>query len=257
MNQMEQEPKKKKSGCGCFGWGCLTIIALFALVIVGIYYFVNKMVMEYTTDTPIALAEVAGTPEEFAAVEAKLSHFVAGLKGTEPADPLVLTDRDINLFLVNLPELNEISDKVRVKLDGDQIGIQVNVPLAEFGWAGRFVSGEGTLTASIEKNDAVVKIKSLTLNGSTLPDEVMKKLQDENLAEELFKKPEQKKLLEAVDLVIVKNGKIIIVGKKGALSGTSSGGLGEAEDSSAEDSDGPPVAEPIGIPPRPAGSGGK
>ena len=249
MNQIEPEQKKKKSGCGCFGWGCLTIIALIALVIVGIYYFVNKMVMEYTTDKPIALAEVTATPEEFDGVDEKLKHFVAGLKGTEPAVPLVLTDREINLYLINQPELNEISDKVRVKLDGDQIGVQVNVPLEEFGWAGRYVSGEGTLTASIENKDAVIKVKSLTLNGSTLPDEVMKKLQDENLAEELFKKPEQKKLLEAVDLVIVKNGKLIIVGKKGVLAHTPSGGT---DDSSAEDSDGPPQTEPVAVPPRSA-----
>ncbi len=216
MNQVE-EPKKKKSGCGCFGCGCLVIIAFFAALIIGTYFFVNHLVMTYSTDTPIQLSEVEGSDEDYRAIEEKFMHFQAGLHGTEAPVPLVLTDKEINLYLAKQPDLNEISDKIRVKIDNDKIGVMVNVPLADFGWKERYISGEGALKAAIENGEATITIESLTFNGNKLPDEAMKQLQSQNLAEELFKDPKQKKLLEAVDMVIVKNGKLIVVGKKGAL----------------------------------------
>lgn len=243
------ETGKKKSGCGCFGCGCLVIIGVFFLTVLGIGFFVNKMVVQYTTETPLQLSEVNGTPEEFAAVEEKFKHFVAGLNGTEDAVPLVLTDHEINLFIANEPDLNKMASIARVKIDGDKLGAQINIPLDGSPWSGRYLSGEGTVKASVENGEASIKIQSLSFNGTPIPAEAMKKLSETDIADELFKKPEEKKFLEAVDMVIVKNGKLIIVGKKGALKKLGNAGEGsQGADVSTDE----PVSAPVT--PMPSGS---
>lgn len=181
MDGVEGE-KKKKSGCGCFGCGCLSILAIIVLMFIGTGYYINKMVLRFSTETPLSLTEVTGTPEEYEAINNKVGHFVAGLQGSEDPTPLVMTDRDINLWLANQPDMNEIAANLRAKIDADKIGAQFNFPLPG-PWAGRYLNGEGTLKISINAGEANITIDSLSFNGSPIPEPALKEIQSKNLAD--------------------------------------------------------------------------
>lgn len=169
-------PHQKKGGYGCLAYGCMVAIIIAVLGAGGMFFFVRSGMRtaldSYTTDKPVAISAI---PFDQAAVDS------AGQKGEllrklmndpQGAGEVVLTQADINGFLLS----SRWSERVSATLAGDSISGQFSFQMLDLGgWEraklfigdklDRYVTGQAAATVSVENGEVRVNLKELTLNG--------------------------------------------------------------------------------------------
>ncbi len=113
-----------KKGRGCLFYGCLTGIVI--LVIAGIMavlaiQYVKNVLNTYTDTSPMVLPKVEMPAAEFEALEKRVATFKEALDKPKEGAILVLSGDEINALIANKPEAKQLSDKLHVSLEGDQI----------------------------------------------------------------------------------------------------------------------------------------
>src|SRR4029079_2812956 len=117
---------------------------------------------------------------------------------------------DLNVLIQDNPDFR---GHVYVTIPGDKLQGEVSIPLDRLripGLSGRYVNGKADLSASMDDRRLTVTLDSLTVNGKPLPQELMNGLRQQNLAENLYKKPENKAALRNLESVHVADGKIVL-----------------------------------------------
>ena len=218
-NTMTTVPVQEKKGRGCFFYGCLTTIILLILIAIGGYIAFKRVtsyvVAEYTSETPLGMPQLNIGESEYEAVKTKLEAFGTALSaedGKKP-DSLVLSGREINALIIHHPDLKEMKGHISVDIKEDTILGTVSIPLDSVGFPGRFVNGEGALRASFDHGSLWVNLLSLTVNGKSVPDTVMKEMQKENLAKGLDSSPERNELFTKIDRITVSGGLVTVSAK--------------------------------------------
>lgn len=210
----------RKSGRGCFFYGCLTSIILVILVAVGGYFGVrwwfNKQVIALTDTRPMALPEVEFTQAEAEAVRERVDTFSKAVEANEPSEPLVLTGKELNMLIATVPDLAAIRERVHFDIEGDRVkgGISLPVETIPFKWLqkhkGRYLNGAAELNASLSNGVFWVTLQSLEVKGKPLPDQVMAGLRQQNLARDFYKSEEGIKVLEKLQSITVADDRLTI-----------------------------------------------
>jgi hypothetical protein len=215
----------RKSGRGCFFYGCLTSIILVILVVVGGYlgvrWWFNKQVIALTDDRPMALPEVQFTREEADAVRERVDTFSKAVEADEPAEPLVLTGQELNMLIATVPDLELIRDRVHFDIQEDRVKGAISIPVETipFKWLqkhkGRYLNGAAELNASLSNGVFQVTLQSLEVKGKPLPEQVMTGLRQQNLARDFYKSEEGIQLLQKLDSITVSDDRITIAPRNG------------------------------------------
>ncbi len=241
------KPAKGPNTCLIAGAiGCLVVIALVVLVVVGGFFAVKgvitSMVDEYTETAPVELPAVAISDEELEALQARAAAFTKAVKGegetaaepvsgaaegpevTEiaeggageaaaPAEPLVLSERDINALIQHDPEWQALKGKVYVSIEDGLVKGEVSFPLDELEFEmvkGRYFNGSATFSVQLRNGVLFVTVDSATLKGSPVPEEFMAGLRAENLAKNMQQDPELREFLDKLERIEVEDGTITI-----------------------------------------------
>lgn len=236
-----------QKGHGCFFYGCIFAIVLGVLAAVGTglaayfgYRWLQRVVDEYTSTTPMEIPAVKLKPEEQKALDERVANFRAALDKNEPTEPLVLTEDELNALIA---EKAQAAGRVYVQIEGDKLKGQVSLPLDKVfpQLKGRYFNGKATFRVALDDGKLVVFADSAEANGKPLPPQFMGELSKQNLAEDANKNPENAATFAKFESIHVKDGKIIIKGKAKAE--------GSSPEPSKEKDGGEPSKEKEGAPP--------
>lgn len=233
--KLEPEPR---SGHGCFFYGCITLIVVVVLGLVGIgvvfymgYRYVMNQILPYTSTAPVALPQVNAPPEKAEEIKSRWKTFTEDLKAGKPTEPLVLSAEDINALIQQDPNFQ---GHVYVTIEDGKLKGQLSVPLDKLhipGLSGRYLNGTGEFKVSMKNGVLIITLDSLSANGKSPPPQVMEGLRQTNWAEDLYKKPENAEAVRNLESVEIKDGKLILKARPKEEEKAESAEKGEAEKS--------------------------
>lgn len=207
------EPEKKPKGC--MFWGCLIVgiggVLLLLLMVAGgfgAYFWAKGQIEEYTSTEPADIPVVEATEEEIAEIRARVDQLQND--DAQPADggEVVLTADDINALIATNDDLK---GRVFVTIENGEIGGEISVPLDELPMGkGRYLNASATFDVSYDGGIPVVTLKSGSVKGQPLPQQIIDALAQENLAKEALDDPDVAKQLRKFDSIKVEGDKLIL-----------------------------------------------
>ena len=205
---------------GCFFYGCITGLVLLVLVLgalmAGLHY-VKKMVNQLTDSRPMELPTVQMSPAEIDNLKQRFEAFQKAVRERRPTEPLVLAADDINALIANGPERQSLKGKFYVSLDRDKLKGEVSVPLREMGlslFKGRYLNGSATFNLSFNHGALSVAPQTILVKGAPLPEVYMQEIRKQNLAAGFTNEPSAGEVLQALEDIQVKDGKLVVVPKE-------------------------------------------
>jgi hypothetical protein len=217
----DQPPKPRR---GCFFYGCITGLVLLLLLAVGglvaVHYAkkaISGLVNEYTDTKPMTLPTVQMSQADIDKLTKRWQAFEEAVKGQKPTPPLELTADEINALIASGPNNQAMKGKFYVSLDDNRIKAELSVPLNEIGWKmvkDRYLNGSGTFNVSVQNGVLFIAPQTIEVKGKPLPDMYMQGLRNANFAAGLTNQPDMTTLIQGLQDIQVKDGKLIVVPKE-------------------------------------------
>jgi len=159
------------------------------------------------------LPAVQVSEAEKAALFQRVDAFSKAVREGQSVPDLTLSAQDINVLIQKSPAL---VNKVHIAIDGDRLRGDASVPLEEFGgfFKGRWLNGSAVFRVDTAAGRLVVFMDTLTVRGKALPDQLMNAIRSRNLAEKAFENPKAAAVLQKLDSVAVRDGKLFVKAKK-------------------------------------------
>ena len=203
----------------CILVGCIVLVVLAIVGAIASYFGIKKglnyVVQEYTETAPRELPKLAGSASEIQDVCNRVDAFKNAFEENKLVQPLILSERDINLLINNYSDWKELAGKVNISLIGETIKGEVSIPLEEMGKIaeGRYLNGTAVIRIELEAQRLVVFIDSLEIRGKMVPDAFMEGFRSQNLAKDVNNDPELSKLIKKLESIKVEDGKLFIIPK--------------------------------------------
>jgi hypothetical protein len=222
------EPRPKQRGC--FFYGCVIASVLAVLLIialaVGAFFvmrFFSGVVEEWTSPSPMELPKVHASEEERKAVRERIDTFHKQLEQGTAVEPLVLTSDDLNALIEDSPDFK---GTIYARVEGDKLKAQISFPLDKLNVRlvrGRYLNGEAELKASLNNGVLIVTLDSLEVNGKRPPENFLRGMRQQNLANDAYKNPKNAEMIRRFESLEIKDGKIILKPRPRDKSPTRSG----------------------------------
>ncbi len=169
------EPPPPQRGLGCFGKGCLILIAFFILLglafIGGTYLAARYLRSEYFPTTQVQLPAPTATEDEQQSVRARWDSFEKAARAHQSAR-IELTADDLNALIASEPKLRS---KAYVSIGNNVARLQISVPLGELRWLkGHYLNAECTVQSAVAGNPADARITSIVVNGRSVGEDVLR-----------------------------------------------------------------------------------
>ena len=178
----------EKSGCGCWVWGCLSVVVIgiigIALASYLLYRVAAGQIEKYTSETPQEMPVVEYDEETLTALETRFDDFKAKLKSGEPTEDLVLTAEDINAMIAKKEDLK---GKIFVKIEDGQLKGDVSMPLDNLPLGvgkGRYFNASAAFDVTMANGMLVVNLADAEVKGEQVPEEFLQGMRKENLAKD-------------------------------------------------------------------------
>lgn len=213
---------QKKSGCGCWFYGCFSIILIFAGFLFAIYFGVKHFAgkIESLSSTQPISSQFGGenlTAADYDKVMKKVEGFLLTLATAKGIPEISLNENEINSIISHHPTMLEVRNKVRVEIPNDLIVTKISLPLDEFKMAGKFINVRAEWKLQMMNDVLTLNVKNIQLADMKLPEVLSKEIEAANIGQEIMDDPENKQKLSVIEKIIVSQGKLIISIKKGAL----------------------------------------
>ena len=189
-------------------------IVLGALL-VGLHY-VRKVVNRFTDDKPMEVPTLQMSKAEIEQVKQRFEAFEQEVREQHATKPLVLTADDINALIASGSDPQVLKGRLYVGLEGDQVKGEVSVPLQEVGlsmFRGRYMNGSATFNLGFRDGMLMVTPRTLLVKGTPVPEIYMQEIRKQNFAASLTNQPAAVRVLNGLQDVRVKEGKVLIVPK--------------------------------------------
>ena len=214
MPDPNQPPPVRKRR-GCLFYGCLTCVLLLLLGCLGIFLtvlFVKNRVNAYTDSAPIKMPAVEMSDADFKTLQQRVKTFGDAMRQGKSAEPLVLTENDLNALILKSGDTKSLADWVHVSLNGDEVKGQISVPLSRFGWLGRgrYLNGEAAFNVALENGELNVTVRKVLVKGQPLPESFMGQLRHENLAKDFNKDPKNTEVFDKFESIQIKDSRVTI-----------------------------------------------
>lgn len=202
-------------GRGCFFYGCLTSVVMMLLLVLMAFFLVRyfqKKLNDYTDTKPAPLPRIEMAEGEFKELQSRVKTFGEAVDQGKPAEPLVLTERELNALIAKSDQTGKLAEHVYVTLAGDQVKGEISLPLSRISWLGkgRYLNGEASFNVSLENGGLIVTARDVRVKGKALPEAFMEPLRKENLAKDAYKNPKNAEALRKLDQLKIEDGKVIL-----------------------------------------------
>ncbi len=219
MNGQPAAPAPKRRGCLFYGCLIFAIIGVILLVMsLMALRFAKKFVDQWTDTKPMALPVVKLSDEQLATLRARMAAFQQSVTNTAaPAEPLTLTGDELNGLIESDPNWKNLKGKVYLGITNNLVSGEVSLPLTDSGVPyvkNRYVNGAGTFDVSFRDGKLYLSLKSLKVKDTSMPEDVLQKVSNGNLAQNANDDPNLMKTFRDIESIEVKDGKIIIVPKQ-------------------------------------------
>jgi len=182
MNTWVEAPPRR-AGLGCFARGCLTLLvfaivlglACFAGMFFGLQrhsaivrgiYWLTKTHAVTIADTPAPVPEFSASASQIQSTLERWQDFEQKARALQPAE-LELTADDINTLLATA---RDARNKVFVSIEGNQLRLQMSLPLGEFlSWVGGHISGEIKIEFTGAESLEDPQLTRIIVNGEPVP----------------------------------------------------------------------------------------
>lgn len=213
---------KSKSGCGCWFYGCFSLLVIFIGFIFAIYFGLKHLTgkIESLSSTQSVTSEAdlqKFTQSDYDKVIKKVELFLDTLATAKGEPELSLNSNEINSLIAHHPELAELKGKLKVQIIDNIIRTQFSIPLDELKIVGKFINVQADWKISFLKNVLDIHVKDVELSSAKLPTVLSQELDKLNIGEEIMTNPENRKRLSDVEKIEVSQGKLTIRIKKEAL----------------------------------------
>ena len=204
---------------GCVFYGCITGLVLLVLVLGGLMvglHYVRKMVNQYTETGPMELPALQMSQGEIDKVKQRFEAFQKAVREQRPTEPLELSADDINALIASGSDQQALKGKFYVSLDGDKLKGEVSVPLQQIGlsmFKGRYLNGSATFSLSFRNGTLSVSPQTINVKGKPLPETYMREIRKQNLAEGFTSETNSAAVLQGLEDIQVKDGKLVVVPK--------------------------------------------
>ena len=205
---------------GCVFYGCITGLVLLVLVLGGLMvglHYVRKMVNQYTETGPMELPALQMSQGEIDKVKQRFEAFQKAVREQRPTEPLELSADDINALIASGSDRQALKGKFYVSLDGDKLKGEVSVPLQQIGlsmFKGRYLNGNATFSLSFRNGALSVSPQTISVKGKPLPETYMREIRKQNLAEGFTSETNAVAVLQGLEDIQVKDGKLVVVPKE-------------------------------------------
>ncbi len=208
-----REPRRQ--GRGCFFWGCLTLVILFLVLLIGVplaaYFTVRHYVKKFTADAPLNIVAVELPEQEMQALEARFEAFDASIEKGEPQD-LEVTAKEINAMIAKDEQLK---GHIVVRIADGRVGGDVSFPMDQFpGGGGRHLNAAADFDVSMQGGVLIVTLADAKVNGAPLPQAFLDAFAGENLAEGFYEEPESAEVLRKFESLEIIDDKIILKARR-------------------------------------------
>jgi len=217
---MPTSNKKSGSGNSCFLYGCLSLVVLAIVVLLGGYltvrYVVNTAIENFTDDAPIEFEQVVLSETEQADLKKRVETFNAAKGKTNQPVELTLTSDEINALVQDQEKPPELS-AVQIQIEDNQLVARASIPLARFSsmpfmsrLKERHLNADVRLDVSLEDGVATIEVASAEVNGEPLPPEIIDELRQEGALDEALNDPKIREQLNKLDSIKIENGQLKI-----------------------------------------------
>lgn len=226
--QQQEGGSGKKIAVGC-GIGCLVVLIVAVVLGVVVFEFGKKAlsgtVEEYTSEAPAEIDQPRVEPARAEDAIRRFDQFREEMRDGVPAEPLVLSEADLNALVQEHPSFSGIADSAVVRIEGDLLRSAVSVDLGDLEIpipflaalvTDRYFNGEVTLGIDSSSGDPSLFIENVEVGGKALPQQVLNELKKEDLFKEMRSEPEFQKEFQKVEDIRIEGGRLIIVPASGA-----------------------------------------
>lgn len=204
-----------KKNRGCLFWALVTVVVLAVVVGGGGYlayrYAIRGIVIAYTETTPLDLGQPALPPTELGALDGRLASFAHAVRNKTPVEPLVLTGEELTALVARSPEFRQLGGRARFSIGEGEIRAELSVPLERVGYSDRWLNGSAAFAVALENGVLIITLRSASVKGEPVPAWIVRKLQERNLAKDLYEKPLAAGFIARLESIEVGNGRVTVV----------------------------------------------
>ncbi len=215
----DQPPPKRQHSCLFFGCiaGAVCLVALLLVFLLGLH-LVKKAVNQYTDTAPMKMPALQLSQPEIEAVQQRFKKFSDATSKGQTTPPLDLNGDEINALIDSNPDFRGVKDKLYVTIKDGRLHAQVSLPMDQIGlsmFKGRYLNGAGSFSLSLRDGMLNLSPVDIAVKGKPLPGVYLDKLRQENLAAGLNANPDVSGVLNRLQSIDIKDGKLILVPKSG------------------------------------------
>jgi hypothetical protein len=199
---------------GCLFWILATLLVLVVAVGGGgylAYRYTTQRIADYTAPAPLDLAEPTLSPAELGELDGRVAAFAHALRNKNPVEPLVLDGDDLTALVARIPEFRRLGGRARFSIGDGEIRSDLSIPLERMGYAGRWFNGSAAFAVTLENGVLVATLRSASVKGEPVPGWMLRPVQNQNLAKELYENPQAAGLISRLESIEVANGRITLV----------------------------------------------
>ena len=174
MNASWIEPPPAQRGMGCFGKGCLILLAFFIFLVVafigGTFVAVRVLRTSYFATSQVQLPVASATEQEQQNARAKWYDFERAARA-HAARRVEMTADELNALIASEPGLR---GKALVTVDNDTARLRISVSLDELRMLrGRYMNAECTVQSAADGDPAHARFTSIVVNGKAVGEDVL------------------------------------------------------------------------------------
>jgi hypothetical protein len=207
----------RTSGRGClFYTGIalgLSIVVLLIASFLG-YRYARKQIDQFTDTKATVFPSLAVTGDELEAARQRTAGFCQAVEQGQSADPLTLSDDELNALIASHPDLVTVRGSLRFDFQGSNVLAEFSVPAEDLGLKplqGRYVNAAGQFRVGMTNGLLNVNAETLSARGEPLPKTFMDRIRPQNFAYKLSHDPRASNILKRIEDVRVQDGQLIMV----------------------------------------------
>jgi hypothetical protein len=168
------EPPPPQRSMGCFGRGCLILLAFILLLAAafagGTFLAVRYLRTSYFVTSPAELPASTATEQERETARAKWYDFKRAARA-HTATKIEMTADELNALIASEPDLR---GKAFVSIEGNSARLQVSIPLSFTKLLrGRYMNAECTVQSDPDGDPADAHITSVVVNGKPVGEDAL------------------------------------------------------------------------------------
>jgi len=179
MNTWVEAPPKK--GLGCFGRGCLILLAFLIVLVIacfaGVYWGLHRHSALFygnywlaktrsIAEAPTAVPEFNASDQQIQLVQERWQDFEQKTRAGQPAE-IELSADDINALIATS---DDVRGKVFASIDGDQLRLQASLPIGGvLGRPGYYFNGDVIIELKGAQSLDSPRLSRITINGEQVP----------------------------------------------------------------------------------------